>query len=408
MRLRYAVTLAAAAFAGIDASAQTPLIFERDFREDAAALEMGPVRVVPALRTIAGHDDNIFESAEREVSSTFVNVTSEVSAALAYDRSTLLVGYQADYFNFENSSDDNITDQLFFLRGTTEGGLRHRLTLDLAHVMDHEARGTGLTEGFDPLLTLPSSPDRFTDDRARLRYEFGARRSAGTLRVDLGWLDRSYQNHRERTRFFDRSVAAAGATFLWRVMPRTSLALEARAREIEYDESPLGQSSRDSTEYDLLAGAEWEFSEATSGRFRIGEKTKDFDARDRRDSDNIGWEFSASWAPRSYSVFDLSLQRSPEETNAAGDFIDSKRYSLGWRHQWLERVHTDVVASRDDRSYQEAARDQKVDALHIELGYEMRRWLTLSLAGEWRERSSDFDPLEFSRNRYWLAVELHL
>lgn len=391
------------------AYADTPQGYDQKFLKEAGAMELGPLRLYPALQTSVGYDDNIFESANNVESSRVTRAIPELSAVLGYDLSMLQVGYQADNMQYAASSADNFTDQLFFLRGHAESGFRHRLNLDIKNNRSHEARGTGLSEGFDPVVNASlTSPDAFTDNTANLGYEFGARTAPGNLRFALSYLDHQYDNHRERTAFSDRTEAGAGATFLWRVFPRTSLAFEARTRRISYADTQPGQSSLDSRERDLLVGAEWEVTGKTSGAARIGNKAKNFDASERSDGSNLAWEVSAKWSPRTYSHFELALDRSPKETNGAGDFIDTRTYSLRWQHQWLDRVETRAAISRDDQSYQNTSRSQQTQSVQFGVGYEMYRWLTWRVTGEWRDRSSNINQLEFTRNRYGLTAEFHL
>ena len=190
--------------------------------------------------------------------------------------------------------------------------------------------------------------------------------------------------------------------------PRTSLQIEGRVADIEYAEVQPGQSALDSVEQSLLAGAEWRVGDSTSASLLVGNTRKDFDDSAREDGDNLAWEVGAAWAPRSYSRFDISFQRSPEETNGSGDFIDSRRAGIGWEQQWLPRLGTRLAYQYVDQTYQRAERDKQMDGVQFRVTYQMRRWLRWSLDMDWREQDSEESTLIFERSQYWLSAEVSL
>lgn len=386
----------------------SPLTFDETVLQDAGYLEAGWFRIYPALATSVGHDSNIFASTENEVSSTITHIKPELSALLPYNGGALQFGVQTDSIQYSESSDDDFTDKMFFARGNLEANHRNRFSFNGELCKCHEARGTELTEGIDPETTTITSPDEYTDQSAGLNYEFGARGAPGRLRFNANYLDHSYDNHRERTRYFDRDETGVGATFLWRVFPSTALAFEGRERSIVYAEERPEGSTHDSRETSLLIGAEWEATRATSGSLRVGKNDKNFDAEDRSDSTDVVWELSGKWQPRSYSRFELDLTRAPSESTGGGDFVDTKQYAIKWSHDWTERIGTQLTVDYSDKAYQSIDRDQQTKGLLLGVKYAMRHWLVWRLSADWHERSSDIDELQFERNRYWLSAEITL
>lgn len=385
-----------------------PLTTDKEFQQKAGYFDTGPVRIYPALVTKVGYDDNIFESNRNEVDSVVTHVIPEIAALVPFNTASWLFGAQADASTYSESSDDNFVDRQLFARGSFEPGYRHRFNLRAGYNQAHEDRGTVLTEGIDPETTTVNEPDEFTQQSLGLMYEFGARTAKGRLRLSADYLDHSYDNHRDRTRFFDRDEKGYGAAFLWRAFPNTALVLEGRQREIEYSEQRPGEASLDSTEHTALVGAEWDATGQTTNSVRIGHKRKNFSASERVDGSNMVWELGTTWRPRSYSSFDFDIRRTPNETNGTGDFIDTKSYSVKWSHDWLPRFGTEVTLSRTQESYQSSTRDSKSNGAQVGFKYEMRRWLTWRLDASWRERTSNVDLLEFERNRYWLTAQFTL
>ena len=406
---RNVMILAAALSLSIGDVHADPLSLDPNFLRDAAALNVGPLQIYPALAVHAGYDSNIYESQQHVRSASYSLWSPELAALLPFDEGAAQMVYQAERIQYSGSDADNFTDQLVLGRIRFEPSARQRFAGDYSWNGTHEARGTGLTEGFDPSSdAAENSPDERTDRRAHLKYEFGALTAPGNLRLALDSLQRDYTNHRERTQYFDRDEFGVGSTFLWRALPRTALLLEARTRSVNYSTTQPGQESLDSREYAYLTGVEWQASAQTRAGFRIGRKTKQFAAAERNDSSVLAWEIDARWAPRTYSVIEANFNRSPGETNGLGDFIDIRSYTLAWRHEWSERFSTKVGGYYDQKIYKGVNEDQNTRSAQLEINYRMYRWLNWQVACNWRERNSEVDILNMSRNRYTLGFELTL
>lgn len=389
-------------------SVAAPRSYDAEFLQEARYMEAGPARIYPSVITAVGYDSNIFESADNEVDSTVTRVAPEVSALLPFNAGAVQAGVQADAMRFSESSDDNFTNRSLFGRTNFEAGARNRFNLNAALNKSHDPRGTGLTEGIDPETTTITSPDEYTDKVANFRYEFGAKSATGRIRLMANYLDHDYDNHRERTRYFDRTDTGYGAAFLWRALPRTALVIEARDKHIEYDERRPGDVTLDSRERSALLGAEWDITDKSTGTLRVGHNRKNFDAPERSDGSSVVWEATAKWSPRTYSHIELTVDRAPNETNGEGDFIDTQNYGVKWTHAWRKRFSTDIGLGYKDQSYQRAEREEKTKSAQLGLRYEMRHWLIWRLDAAWRNRDSDIAVLDFERQRYWLTAEFRL
>ncbi|MDB6063790.1 MAG: hypothetical protein JWM78_3893 [Verrucomicrobiaceae bacterium] len=379
-----------------------------NFLDTAGYFEWGPVRIYPALSTALGYDSNIFESDRHEQSSTVTRVTPEVSALLPFNAGFFAVGAQVNDVRYLQSSDDDFTDRLIFIKSAFEANDRNQFNVNGQFAKQHDARGTVLTEGFDPEETTVSSPDQYTDQKLGVNYEFGATGAQGRLRFGASFLDHSYDNHRDRTRYFDRDEYGASVAFLWRVQPNTSLVLEDRETRVWYGETKPDSASLDSREQSLLVGTEWGVTESTHGSVRVGHQRKNFDDTGRVDGSDTIWEVNVTWAPLTYSKFDFLIERTPNETNGTGDFIDTRTSKVGWTHDWTSRIGTRLALVHMLQTYENADRESRIESAQFGVNYKMRRWLTWRLDGTWSTRSSNVDILDFERNRYWITAEFTL
>ena len=385
-----------------------PRTTDAEFLQQARYWEAGSIRIYPVVAASAGYDTNVFESANHKIDSAVYSAEPEISALLPLNVGAIQLGAQADSTHYSESRADDFTDRNFYGRANLEADARNRFNFNAALNKSHDARGTVLTEGIDPGTTTINSPDAYTDKVAALKYEFGAKSASGRVRLTTDYLDHSYDNHRDRTRYFDRAEVGYGAAFLWRIFPSTALAIEGRERRIEYAELRPGAPALDSREHSALVGAEWEITDKTSGSLRVGHKRKNFDAAERTDGSDWVWEVAAKWSPLSYSKFELTLDRSPNETNGSGDFIDTRNYGVKWTHNWLQRLSTQLALTYKDQSYQNAARAEKTKGVQAGLKYEMREWLIWRLDASWRNRDSQISALDFERCRYWVTAEFRL
>ena len=90
------------------------------------------------------------------------------------------------------------------------------------------------------------------------RLTYGVTGTRGRLVFEAGERALRYKNNRERTEFFNYDNTHASATFYFRIMPSTSLLLDVRANEFDYQVDRALQPRLDSTEYRYLLGVTWD------------------------------------------------------------------------------------------------------------------------------------------------------
>jgi hypothetical protein len=269
--------------------------------------------------------------------------------------------YDGDYGWYDQSSDDDYTDHDLEAGAYLLLGQRSGLDLVASYDDAHENRGTGLTRGVPPASgAFPQDPDRYTTAQFLGRYAYGVSQTRAFLALEGSTEALTYKNNRERTRQFDRDDTYGQATFGLRVRPKTSVELRVRARDIKYDYSRPSGISADSREYRYLIGVVWEATAKTTGSVLIGQVDKRFDDPARPDFSGPNWEVAIRWSPRTYSHFDLSTERYTDEpVDLLGDVTDTAVYSLGWSHEWNDRVGSRLAASKLDQTYRYVTGDRK-------------------------------------------------
>lgn len=368
---------------------------------DGIALKLMDVLIMayPSVKVDLQHNDNIFSTPNNKVSDRILVLTPALRLAAKQAGHSFSLRMSSAIADYQNNSSENNTN-------TSLGGLAE---LDLGTHLRARLEGDYL-DGVDPRGStnnpLAATPDHFRQIRGQGIFSYGAAGARGRLDFQLGQLRREYLNNRETTAANDHEVDDLGATFYWRVGPRTTLLFQGKHSKMDY---ALPASTRDSVENAFLAGATWQASAKTSGSFRLGMTKKEFDDSSRSSPTTISWDGQIRWSPRSYSHVDLTLNRSPAETTGGiGDSIDRTHTGARWSHAWSTRFTTETSAFYTTEDYQGVARSDSTQSYAFRASYKMRRWL--SLGGDYAHtaRSSDDSIFSYKRNVFMLFLSATL
>ena len=374
---------------------------------EPAAIDAGPVSIVPMLSVQTGYDDNFFSTSANEQDETITVLSPSVQFIAEDGLNAYKVAYQLNQGIHQNSSADNYTDHTLSADAHLEFSQRSILDLQAVYLKGHEARGTGLSATGGVANTI-DAPLEYDTQTLSFNYVYGAPDATGRIQVYGEHLDREYQNFRTTTEGRDDTEVTLGAVFYYQVMPKTALLFEVRDKDIDYDLDPA--SSLDSSTRKYFVGATWEGSAKTTGTVKVGQSKKSFDSASREDFTSGSWEASVRWEPRSYSIVDISTSRSAAESNGNGDFIDTKTYNVNWNHAWNDITSTDAGLSFSNETYEGATdgREDDIRSLNLGLNYDMRRWLTFGLNYQYSETDSNLANTDYSKNLFMLTVNAAL
>lgn len=362
--------------------------------------------VEPELGAELRYDENIFRSS-MDVKASWISILApRLTLTAQPTRHRFDLKYAGEFAWYADSSPDNYDDHDIAAGAYLELGQRSRLDLTGSLAVAHENRGTGLTEGFDPAIDIPAEPDQFRLAEYLARYTLGSDRSKGRVVIEGGLNDLEYQNHRERTRFFDRDDFYGNATFYLRIFSKTSLLINTRATDVDYKNDLTFRPSLDNKEYRYFLGATWDTTAKTKGTVKFGYMQKSFSDPARGDFSDPSWEVDIRWSPRTYSHFDFASARLPSETNGLGSFVDNTTYAITWRHEWNRRIKSDLGARNVKQLYRESVvnRKQEFRQYVFSLSYQMRRWLSWRFGVELNDRDSNIEQFRFDGNVYNISV----
>jgi hypothetical protein len=375
-------------------------------------IQAGPVYIAPTLGVAARYVDNLLRMDNDKKSTWVTEYTPKVLTWMQDGNNTYSLSYQLEDSHYASSHDDDFTDHQANLDVHHEFNVRNVLNIMGEYYDGHEERGTGLTEG--EIAELIDEPVEYESSRLGGDYTYGNRSSRGRLELAARTVSYEYKNFRDFTRFRDRDADTYGATFFWKMGPRTDALLEVRAINNDYDRADPRDfaGSLDSDEMNYLVGMTWDATARTTGSIKVGAYDREYDSSDRSDDDGFQWEVDLTWKPRTYSSVNLNTRRVSQETSGQGDFIDTKEYAVTWDHKWTlrSRTHMSFLFGDDDYSGTERSDDR----IELEAGFshEIQRWLDLGFGYRFEKRDSNArflgESLDYTQNIFFVEAKLSL
>ncbi len=375
--LALAVSLAAAGFA---------------LAQDGTGVQAGPFRVKPTLGLTFGHDSNVGQSNNAEVSSFFTRISPGVRFDAGNEVRSFSLSYELDSARYQDSKIDNYTDHRLNAGVTLAPTVRTKVDLGASLERGHDRRGTNALQGLQN--TAANDVDRFERKGLDLDFNYGAPGAKGSLGLGAGISNINYVNNEAYSFRSDRDTRYVDGKFGWRVAPKTQVYLSANNSEISYDRSRtralLTNYFLDSTVRTYLVGLELDATAKTSGHIGFGRTRRSFDDNRLQGYSGVAWDVGLQFKPRSYSVIDLSATRGTQEsvdflsgiagTAAGTDYLIARDITLSWTHGWSDRVHTGIDVGRSTAEYLANDRTLRNDNLNfwgLSADYKLRDWLSL-------------------------------
>jgi polysaccharide biosynthesis protein VpsM len=363
--------------------------------EGGRPLRFGNVNVFPMAELRWGHDDNITQApdtaSQPAQSSAIWVLNAGVTADLEHKGDRYSLQYLGAYTRYTASSLDNINSHTLRLQGAN--------TLNVRHAVRWEA---GLVDSFDPRGSTDATmdvqaPSHYQTYRMGGTYVYGAEGAKGRIEADAFFSNKEYKNNRETMATADVDSTELNGRYYWRVMPKTSAAFELRYANYDYVAANAGL---DSSGLQVLVGANWNATAATSGRFRIGHTSRRYDSRG--DFSGTSWEGAVTWKPLTYSIFTFTTGRAISDTSSGptgtvGDYVLGTTQGLSWTHEWRSNLRSDMSWNHTKSEYAGVGRLDKLDVYKAGLYYDFRRWMNAGVELNYSQRRSSNPDYTFDR-----------
>ncbi|MEJ7137283.1 outer membrane beta-barrel protein [Amphibiibacter pelophylacis] len=323
--------------------------------------------ITPSITLGAGVNDNVDLVENGKRSSNFLTISPEVTVSIPYRDQRVDIGLRATTNLYGASGTQNTTTAELAATGTHPLDARNGLTWR-----------AGLQRGAD--AARPTATGSTTDlwNQAVLGgvYRYGAQDALINLEGELGYQGRRYSNNRADTRTADFNALKAAGRVFYRVGPKTRLVGEYRVTGTNYinDLTP----SLDNTDHKLLAGVDWDASDALSGRILAGYEIKNYKDSARSRYKGLTYEGGLTWKPIERTQFDLTASRSGTDAGAGVNTgTNGTGLGLAWTHQWRPWISSIASVGYGRSDYEGTSRTDDSKTVRLGVSYDFRRWLRL-------------------------------
>jgi hypothetical protein len=365
-------------------------------------IELGSFTLFPTIGLSYGHSDNVTYANDNleKVSANFTSFSPGIRLETEGEKTDFLAQYDYNKTSFNGESQYDVEMHHLLASVGYNASSRSRVQVGAEYFNGTDRVGTGNQQG--DLIDLGLDPDEWHSFGLSGNWHYGGVGAKGSIDLEAGIVNREYDNNREFTATRDRDTTYFGATYAHEMSPKTNFLAQFKHSIIDYDIASL-----DSTETRLMFGAEWQATGKTSARALIGYLNKDFEEPQHDDYSGIAVEVGATWSPRSYSIFDLSLNRETDETNGNGSYVIRNSADVGWTHFWKDRFSTTASIGVSNEEYKgDTLRDDDVNYYGVSAKYQFRDWLMSGLGYKHIDRSSSINDFEYKDNTLLLTLEL--
>ncbi len=409
---RFDATLISAALASLFALA-LPAIAQDSGKPNG--IPMGPIVVYPEADLTFKSNDNIYSQATTKKSSNITVLAPQVKLEAKTGPHTFDATYRVEHGVYSSSSSNNFTDQALTANAAWVFSGRSGLKLNAEHRLGHDDLGS------IPGVATHGNPDEWRQSSFGAVASFGAEGAQGRIEAEAGVVNKQYDNFKsdsfgnpDNTKR-DRDDAKVGATFYWRIMPKTQLLFQAAQTKVDYKQGSFigaggvaSWTTLDSTDRKYLLGVTWEAAAKTTGFFKVGNLKKDFSDSTLRDFSGTSWDVKVKWSPLTYSEFDFTTARVANESTIGNASIDSK-YGVDWSHTWNSKLSSAATYSNTKTDYQynsgvAVQEVDKTDAFGLKLNYQWTRNVKLGVGYDYTNKTSNVATYEYKRNIFSLFL----
>jgi len=288
-------------------------------------ININGLQIKPSVTISGQYDDNITKAETRIISSWQTIISPAIDIIAGSEINQLNVHYDFERGDFAGSQNDSYSDH--HVAGAMHNELTSKVVIDTAasYIKSHDGRGTtfsGIATGFN-------TPDRWHEAAATAQFSYGGAYATGRIELHGGFSAKRYDNHRSLTAARDLNTENGGATFYYRIAPKTSLLFEGDYANFDYR---LVNSPLDSDELTAYTGLTWEATAKTSGTVKVGWQRKKIKRTTRTGGGFFSLDAQVEWAPLTYSTWALQsgIKATESDSNGiSGSYIKTNDVALG-------------------------------------------------------------------------------
>lgn len=372
------------------------------FAPSAIPLDNG-INITPTISVALKNDDNITFQTENEVSSMITIINPVINAELDDGVNVYGLYYSGKSGSYADSKDDDYFDHDLLFSANLGLSAYTALDLGASYAAGHEPRGTGNSEGNGDAI---DEPTKFSNLSLSADYSYGLKESNGRIELFGSINDKSYDQSllvtsgvtTDLTEGKDFTSNKFGGAFYFQTGAGGELFVEASDSLIRYEESG---SSRDSDDIRLLLGVKWEATALTSGSFKIGYQSKEFEIANRDDFGGLAWEGNLQYQPFTFSTITLTTSSAAKDPSVVGDYIEDKVLSATWTHSFTDMIDANILYNYNSEDYvgdSASGREDETTVIGVSLNYTFRPNVLISGEFNNMDRTSTSAGIGFTQN----------
>lgn len=368
------------------------------------------VTITPAVDLKVDHNDNVYSQAVDEESSVITRLKPSIGIAADLGQTQLGAYYEAEQGLYTIDDNDNYLDQYVNADASFELTDRHQIDFNASYSDAHDDRGSGTIEGSNALL-LPH-PDKYSEAKAGMRYQFGAESSFANIDLYTDGYQKRYSNNEIVTAAREHNKIRYGTLLALKASPRTRVLVELSQEDITYEQDSNTANNREGSNQRFLAGMRWDITGITSGELKVGRSNRSFDVSGISSNTTLSWEGNLTWQPLTYSTVVIRGGQENQETNGLGSYVNATNTVATWDHQFTDFITAGVIVAYGeddyvgDNSINGEAREDTNTVFGINATYSPMPWMDIK--GAIKNTSSKSNNDDFDNDVTLVSVGLTL
>jgi polysaccharide biosynthesis protein VpsM len=385
----------------------------QEFVRDGGNLKVGVLQVHPSLELRETYSSNTYLNYGGLPSDPgfITTITPGIKLLLPVSNHEFFAEYLADFNFYSVDSNTNYVQQ------KAGGGAKFKFARDLDasltyYYLDSEVPRTGKTGQTDPGVPddyFRARPYNQNDFKGLIGWSFADR---WRLEGFFNFLNYRYKNSIDFYNNYDQPMY--GGRIFYRLSPKVSVLGEYNYQPITYPDDKI----YDNTNQFIYLGLAFDPTARLNGELKIGYEDKNYDqtvAGQNRNFKGTAIDGNLAYKLNTNSTLRLLLNRSINDDQTTNAPYTQNRVGLEWRHFWSRNTKVsgtlrggygtlDFDAPTFDADGSFKKRDDRRWEFGVGLGYDLRRWLTMSLGYGYVNNQSNFINYDYQENRVYFNI----
>jgi len=356
---------------------------------EAMGLPMGGFTVYPKLDIVGEYNDNVFATATGAVDDVILRLRPEVAVSTDWNRSSITAYARSTISRYSNYTSENTTD--YDLGGAARLDVSRAMNIvgGASYGQFHEPR-TAASSGAQAAepIEYDAASGYIAATRTAGRVKLSGRGDIRSFDYKDGFTSTGAvvdQDDRDRV---NSSITGRVDVAL---SPATALFVQANANDRNYDVASTPTiAARDSSGYEILAGANFELGAVARGEIAAGYIEQNFDESAYKDLSGLGARVSLEWFPTQLTTVTLTGARTIEDSAiiGSGGYV-STNAAVQIDHEFMRNVILSGQVSYGNDDYDGIDRTDKRFGAQASATYLINRHLGASVTASHYEQNSD-------------------